>query len=44
MKTEHLQIRIDAETKEQLKAAANKENRTVSNYIEMLIKKELDKK
>lgn len=43
MKTERLQLRIDADTKEKIRIAAEKENRTISNYIEVLIKKELEK-
>lgn len=40
-KTERLQIRLTPEMKEQLQALADAENRTVSNYIENLIKREL---
>ena len=40
-KTERLQIRITPEMKEQLQELAEAENRTVSNYIENLIKREL---
>lgn len=43
-KTERLQIRISPEMKEQLQELAKKENRTVSNYIESLVVKELNKK
>jgi predicted DNA-binding protein len=42
-KTERLQIRISPELKEQLQALADAENRTVSNYIENLIKQEIEK-
>lgn len=40
-KTERLQIRITPEMKEQLQELAEAESRTVSNYIENLIKREL---
>lgn len=40
-KTERLQIRITPEMKERLQELAAAENRTVSNYIENLIKREL---
>ena len=42
-KTERLQIRITPELKEQLHKLAEAENRTISNYIENMIKKEIDK-
>ena len=42
-KTERLQIRISPELKEQLQAMADAENRTISNYIENLIKIEIEK-
>lgn len=42
MKTELLHIRITPELKKQLKATAEADGRTVSNYIEMLIKKDLE--
>lgn len=42
-KTERLQIRISPELKEQLQALADAESRTVSNYIEKLIKDEIEK-
>ena len=38
-KTERLQIRITPEMKERLQKLAAAENRTVSNYIDNLIKK-----
>ena len=41
MKTDVVQIRISPELKAQLRAAAEEENRTVSSYIETLIKKDL---
>lgn len=37
-KSERLQIRIAPELKEQLQQLADADGRTVSNYIEMLIK------
>lgn len=43
-KTERLQIRITPEMKEQLQELAAAENRTVSNYIECLVKRELEAK
>ena len=43
-KTERLQIRISPELKAQLQALADAENRTISNYIENLIRKDLEKK
>ena len=42
-KTDRLQIRITPELKEKLQALADAENRSISNYIENLIKIELDK-
>lgn len=42
-KTERLQIRITPELKDKLQRLADAENRTVSNYIEALIQRELDK-
>ena len=38
MKTERLHIRISPELKEQLQAAADAENRTLSNFVENLLK------
>ena len=38
-KTERLQIRISPELKVKLQALADADGRTVSNYIEQLIKK-----
>ena len=43
MKTERLQIRITPELKSNLQALADTENRTISNYIENLIKQEIEK-
>ena len=43
MKTERLQIRISPELKQQLQRLAEAEGRTVSNYVEQLIKRELEK-
>ena len=42
-KTERLEIRLAPELKEQLQAAAEAENRTISNYVENLIKQALKK-
>ena len=42
-KTERLHIRITPELKEQLQAAADAENRTITNYVENLIKQALKK-
>lgn len=43
MKTERLQIRISPELKQQLQRLAEAENRTVSNYIEHLIRAEIER-
>ncbi len=43
-KTEVVRLRITPELKEQLQQLAAAENRTVSNYIENLILRELNKK
>ena len=43
-KTDRIQIRISPELKEKLQQLAESENRTVSNYIENLIIRELNKK
>lgn len=42
-KTDTLHIRITPELKQQLQQAAQRENRTVSNFIELLIRRELQK-
>lgn len=42
-KTERLQIRISPELKAQLQKLAEAEGRTVSNYIEQLIKVSISK-
>lgn len=42
-KTDRIQIRVTPEMKEQLQKLAEAENRTVSNYIESLILRELNK-
>lgn len=42
-KTERIYVRITPELKEQLQAAANAENRTITNYVENLIKQALKK-
>lgn len=43
-KTDRIAIRISPDLKAKLQALAEAENRTVSNYIENLIIKELNKK
>ena len=40
-KTERIQIRVTPELKQQLQEAAEAENRTVSNFIENLIREKL---
>lgn len=40
-KESRLYIRIDEDLKEKLKQKADKENRTLSNYIENILKKEI---
>lgn len=40
-KTERIYVRITPELKEQLQAAADAENRTITNYVENLIKQAL---
>lgn len=42
-KTERIYVRITSELKEQLQAAADAENRTITNYVENLIKQALKK-
>ena len=42
-KTERIYIRITPELKEQLQVAADAENRTITNYVENLIKQALKK-
>lgn len=42
-KTERLEIRLTPKLKEQLQAAAEAENRSVANFVELLIKKALKK-
>jgi predicted DNA-binding protein len=42
-KTDRVQIRISPEMKAKLQALAEAENRTISNYIENLIIRELKK-
>ena len=43
-KSERIYIRITPEFKEQLQKAAESENRTVTNYIEHLIKQAISQK
>lgn len=42
-KTERIYIRLTPELKEQLRIAAKAENRSLTNYIENLIKQALEK-
>lgn len=42
-KTDRIYVRITPELKEQLQAAADAENRTITNYVENLIKQALKK-
>ena len=42
-KTERLQVRLTPELKQQLQRLAEAEGRTVSNYVEQLIKREIEK-
>lgn len=44
MKTDRIYLRVTPELKSKLQALANAENRTISNYIELLIKKEIERK
>lgn len=44
MKTERLYIRLTPELKAQLQKTAQEEHRTVSNYIEYLVKQALKEK
>lgn len=43
-KTERLQIRISPELKERLRVLAEAEGRTISNYVEQLIKAAVEQK
>lgn len=43
-KTERINLRITPELKERLQAAASAENRSISNYIEHLIKMAVEEK
>ena len=43
-KTDRIYIRVTPEVKEELQALATAENRSLTNYIENLIKKEIEKK
>lgn len=44
MKTERIHLRVTPELKSKLQDLADAENRTISNYIENLIKQEIEKK
>jgi predicted transcriptional regulator len=43
-KTSYLNIRLDEQSTKQLKELANKENRTLSNLVETIIKDYLNKR
>ena len=43
-KTERINIRLSPELKEQLQRAADADNRTLTNYIETLIVRALERK
>lgn len=43
MKTERVNLRLTPEMKEQLQRAADKEHRTLTNFIEILVIKECEK-
>ena len=43
MKTERVNLRITPEMKEQLQLAADKEHRTLTNFVESLVIKEIEK-
>lgn len=42
MKTERVNLRLTSEMKEQLQRAADKEHRTLTNFVESLVIKELE--
>lgn len=42
-KTERLQIRLTPEIKEALQRLAEADNRTMSNYIELLVRREIER-
>lgn len=44
MKNDRLSVRMAPETKAQLKKLAESEGRTVTNYLEALIKREMESK
>lgn len=44
MKTERIYVRISPERKEQIRQAAEREGRSISNFIEHLIQRALDKR
>lgn len=43
-KTGCISLRLSEETKSQLKALADADNRTITNYIETLIKEKIEEK
>ena len=42
-KTEYLQVRVDPELKKRAKQLADKDGRTLSNWITLLIQREVDR-
>lgn len=42
-KTERLQLRVSSEMKEQLEKLAAADNRSVTNYIEQLVRREIER-
>lgn len=44
MKNDRLSVRMEPETKAQLQRLAESEGRTVTNYLEALIKREMESK
>lgn len=43
-KTASIQLRVEPELKERLMAAAAAENRSITNYIETLLRNEMERK
>lgn len=43
-KTERVQLRLSPETKDALRAVAEAEGRSITNYIEWLIRQDLDRR
>lgn len=44
IKTERVQLRLTPEVKESLRAVAEAEGRSITNYIEWLIRQDLDRR